>query len=116
MRFSSRSRLGLFLMLLLVLATGLGDKVTPTSALEALHERLRAPEGDPSFFVADSGIYSEANMRRFNQAKAVVDTASDSAEWHDFEDEQTHWFTRTMSLPQGQERRVVVHTEHEISS
>jgi transposase len=39
------------------------------SAVEALHEQLQAPESEPSLFVADSGIYSEANMRRFNEAK-----------------------------------------------
>src|SRR5260370_1555377 len=102
------------------------DKVTLASAVEALHEQLRTPESDPSFFVADSGLYSEANMRRFNEAKirwisrvpetskearAVVETASESTEWQDAEDGQTHWFTRTMSLPQGQERWVVVRTQ-----
>jgi transposase len=102
------------------------DKVTLASAVEALHEQLQAPESDPSFFVADSGIYSEANMRRFTEAKirwisrvpetsteakAVVETGADRTEWHDLEDGQTHWFTRTMTLPQGQERWVIVRTE-----
>ncbi len=101
------------------------DKVTLASAVEALHEQLCTPASDPSFFVADSGVYSEVNMRRFNEAKirwisrvpetsteakAVMETASESTEWHDSEDGQTHWFTRTMSLPQGQERWVVVRT------
>jgi transposase len=101
------------------------DKVTLASAVEALHEQLRTPESDPSFFVADSGAYSEANMRRFNEvkirwisrvpetsteAKAVVEAAAHRTEWHDSEDGQTHWFTQTMTLPQGQERWVVVRT------
>jgi transposase len=101
------------------------DKVTLASAVEALHEQLQTPESDPSFFVADSGIYSEANMRRLNEAKirwisrvpetsteakAVLEMASESIEWHDSEDGQTSWFTRTMSLPQGQERWVIVRT------
>jgi transposase len=95
------------------------DKVTLASAVEALHEQLRAPESDPSFFVADSGVYSEANMRRFNaakirwisrvpetstEAKAMLETAANRTEWLDSEDGQTHWFTHTMALPQGQER------------
>jgi transposase len=95
------------------------DQATLASAVEALHEQLRAPENDPSFFVADSGVYSEANMRRFNQAqirwisrvpetsteaKAVVETAADSQEWQDAEDGQSHWFTRPLTLAQGQER------------
>ncbi|MFL5625529.1 MAG: IS1634 family transposase [Ktedonobacteraceae bacterium] len=102
------------------------DKVTLASAVEALHEQLQAPESEPSLFVADSGIYSEANMRRFNEAKIrwisrvpetsteaknVVETGADTTEWQDSADGQTHWFTRTMTLPQGQERWVVVRTE-----
>ena len=102
------------------------DTVTLASAVEALHEQLQAPESEPSLFVADSGIYSEANMRRFNEAKirwvsrvpetskeakALVETAADRTEWQDSEDGQTHWCTQTMSLPQGQERWVVVRTE-----
>jgi transposase len=101
------------------------DKVTLASAVEVLHEQLCTPDSDPSFFVADSGMYSEANMRRFNEtkihwisrvpetnteAKAVVEAAANRTEWHDSEDGQTHWFTQTMTLPQGQERWVVVRT------
>src|SRR5512135_208702 len=37
------------------------DKVTLASAVEALHEQLRMSDSGPSFFVADSGVYSEAN-------------------------------------------------------
>ncbi len=101
------------------------DKVTLASAVEALHEQFCMPESEPSFFVADSGIYSEANMRRFNeaqipwisrvpetstQAKAVVETAAESTQWHDCEDGQTHWLTQPMTLPQGQEHWMVVRT------
>jgi transposase len=101
------------------------DTVTLASAVEALHEQLRTPDSDPSFFVADSGVYSEANMRRFTEAKirwisrvpetsteakAVVAATANRTEWHDSEDGQTHWFTQTMTLPQGQERWVVVRT------
>ncbi len=100
--------------------------MTLASAVEALHEQLQASESEPSLFVADSGVYSEANMRRLNEAKirwisrvpetskeakAVVETAADRTQWQDSEDGQTHWFTQTMSLPQGQERWVVVRTE-----
>ncbi|GHO71564.1 IS4 family transposase [Ktedonobacter sp. SOSP1-52] len=102
------------------------DKATLASAVEALHEQLHAPESDPSFFVADSGIYSEANMRSFNEAKilwvsrvpetskeakAMLERALDQAEWQVSADGQTHWFTRTVLLPQGEERWIVVRTE-----
>jgi transposase len=102
------------------------DKVTLASAVEGLHEQLQAPESEPSFFVADCGISSEANMRRFNEAgirwisrlpetskeaKAAVETASEErTQWQDSEDGETHWFSRTMTLPQGQERWMVVRT------
>ncbi len=49
--------------------------------------------------------------RTSTEAKAVVDTAADRTEWHDSADGQTHWFTRLMTLPQGQERWVIVRTE-----
>ena len=95
------------------------DQLTLASAVEALHEQLQALESEPSFFVAESGVYSEANMRRFNEAKirwisrvpqtsteakAVVATAADRTHWQEAEDGQTHWFTHTVMLPQGQER------------
>jgi transposase len=44
------------------------------------------------------------------QAKVVVEAAATRTEWHDCADGQTHWFTQTMTLPQGQERRVIVRT------
>lgn len=102
------------------------DKVTLASVVEALHEQLRAPEQEPSFFVADGGVYSEANIRRFNEAnilwisrvpetskeaKAMVGTAAEGTDWQDTADGQTHWLTQTLSLPQGEERWVVVRTE-----
>src|SRR6266516_1444423 len=79
------------------------DTVTLASAVEALHEQLQAPESEPSFFVADSGVYSEANMRRFNEAKirwisrvpetsteakAVVEMGADKTQWQNSEDGQ----------------------------
>jgi transposase len=102
------------------------DKVTPASAVEALQQQLHAPGTEPSIFVADSGVYSEANIRRFNaanilwvsrvpetskEAKGLLETEVDSADWQDSPVGQAHWFTRTLSLPQGQERWLVVRTK-----
>jgi transposase len=65
-------------------------------------------------------------MRRFNEAKirwisrvpetsteakAVVETGADTTQWQNAQDGQIHRFTRPMTLPQGQERWVVVRTE-----
>ncbi len=103
-----------------------GDKVTLASAIEAVREQLQEPDTAPSLFVADSGVYSEANMRRFNEAnilwvsrvpetskeaKTAGETAVAQTEWQDAAGGQTHWFTRTLSLPQGEERWVIVRTE-----
>src|SRR5439155_11421369 len=54
---------------------------------------------------------SVAFPRTSTEAKAVVEMGADKTQWQDSEGGQTHWFTRTMSLPQGQERWVVVRTE-----
>ena len=74
-------------------------------------------------FVADNGVYSEANMRGLNQAgvkwiSRVSETSREaktvlregSQEWQHAEDGTMHWFTREMTLPQGAERWVVVRT------
>jgi transposase len=46
------------------------DQVNLLAAVEALQEQLRAPdEEESSSYVADLSIYSQANMRRLNEAK-----------------------------------------------
>ena len=100
------------------------DKVTLVAAVEAVQQQLQASDSEPGIFVADSGAYSETNMRRFNEAgilwvsrvpetskeaKAVLE--AEPAQWQNSADGQTHWFSQTMSLPQGQERWVVVRTK-----
>jgi hypothetical protein len=37
--------------------------VSLVAAVEALHEQLRAPEEESSIYVADSGDYSQSNMK-----------------------------------------------------
>ena len=49
------------------------DKVTLASAVEALHEQLQAPESEPSFFVADSGVYSEARHAPLQRGQDRLD-------------------------------------------
>lgn len=99
------------------------DKVSLLAAIQAIQEQLRATDEAPSVYVADNGVYSEANMRRLNQAKVmwisrVSQTSTyarmaiaDSYEtWQTSEDGSVHWVSRIMSLPQGKERWVIVYT------
>src|SRR6266851_4872779 len=99
------------------------DKTTLVTAVEALQEQLNKADEEPSFYVADSGVYSEANMRRFQaagikwvsrvletltQAKAFLEQDVDT--WQTACDQQMHWVSRQMTLPQATERRVLVRT------
>jgi hypothetical protein len=88
------------------------ETVTLASAVEALHEQVRVLETDPRVCVAESRVSSDAAIRRFaeatilwisrvpetsTEAKTMVDTASQSTDWQDTADGQTHWVTRTLS-------------------
>lgn len=100
------------------------DKVTLVAAIEAVKQQLQASDSEPGIFVADSGAYSEMNMRQLNEAgilwvsrvpetskeaKAILE--AESARWQTSADGHTHWFSQSMVLPQGQERWVVVRTK-----
>lgn len=74
--------------------------------------------------VFDTGGYSEANMKRYNEAKikwisrvpetsTVVKSAlqEEPTEWHPFFDGSGLYTTRIMDLPQGKERWVIVRTK-----
>ena len=101
------------------------DQVSLLAAVEALQEQLRTPdEEERSIYVADSGIYSQANMRRLNEAKLrwvcrVPETSMAAREelakalqtptpWQASADGQLRWYTCQVELPQGQERWVIV--------
>ena len=99
------------------------DKVSLVALISAIQAQLRQADGEPSLFVADSGVYSELNMRAFNQAgirwvsrvpetstaaKTVLQEGSQA--WSSSEDGSMHWYSRVMTLPQGTERWVIVRT------
>jgi transposase len=99
------------------------DKVSLLAAIQALQEQLRASDETPGVYVADNGVYSEANIRYLNQAKVpwisrVSETSTEarnaipasSETWQVSEGGTMHWVCRIMSLPQGKERWVVVYT------
>ena len=93
------------------------DQVSLVAAVEDLHEQLRAPDEESSIYVADSGVYSQANMKRLNSAKilwvsrvpetsvvareelaAALRTQTD---WQESEEGETRWCSRQVNLPRG---------------
>jgi hypothetical protein len=100
------------------------DKASRLSAIKAIQTQLQETEGQAGISVADNGVYSEANMRQLNQAgvkwisrvsetlaQAKTRLQEGSEIWQHSEDGSMHWFSRQMSLPQGDERWVVVSTQ-----
>jgi transposase len=104
------------------------DKVSLLAAVEALQEQLRAPESEQSsIYVADSGIYSQANMKRLNAAKIgwvsrvpqtsvpadeqLAAALSRQGEWQASADGQLRWYCCQVELPQGKERWVIVSSQ-----
>ena len=92
--------------------------------IEALVTHLREAGDDEGVDVADSGVYSAANMRHFAQTgvrwiSRVPETSREAkalareepAHWQTSADRKTWWFTRRMDLPQGVERWIVVATQ-----
>lgn len=99
------------------------DKVSLVESVAALQEQFCAEEEGPCLYVADSGLYSETNMRRLGEAKVswvarVPETSTEAKrvidpyaqDWRTTADGQTRWYTRLVGLPQGEERWVVVST------
>jgi len=100
------------------------DKVSLLAAISAIQAQLRETDGEASVYVADNGVYSEANMRQLNQdgvkwisrvsetmseAKALLEEGSEN--WQQSEDGMAHWFSRELTLPQGPERWMVIYTQ-----
>jgi transposase len=99
------------------------DKVSLLAAVMAIQKQLQEANAEPSVYVADNGIYSEANMRQLNAAgvkwvSRVSETSSEaktvlqegSQDWQRSADGSIQWYRRVMTLPQGSERWVIVRT------
>jgi transposase len=97
------------------------DKVALPQVILELTRQLRASGETAGVYVADSGLYSEANMRALNEAEVawvsrVPETSSlaqavvreEPTAWQHSDDAQLSWWSRTLELPQGQERWLVV--------
>src|SRR5215469_1373526 len=98
------------------------DQVSLVAAVEALHDQLRAPEAsEEAMYVADGAIYSTANMTRLNMAgipwasrvpgtsvEAKAALGRRDVAWQRSAAGTTSWWSQTQSLPQGEERWVIV--------
>jgi transposase len=111
-------------LFLLPLDGNSSDKVSLLEAIMTIQTQLREAGEEASIYVADNGVYSEANMKQLNQvgvkwvsrvsetmteAKTLIQEGSES--WQESEDGTAHWFSRELELPQGHERWVVVYTQ-----
>jgi len=103
------------------------DKVSLLAAITAIQTQLREAGGEASIYVADNGVYSEANMKQLNQAgvkwvSRVSETLTEaktlvqqgSERWQQSADGIVHWFSRELELVQGRERWVVVYTQQSL--
>lgn len=109
------------------------DQVSLPELVTAVLAQLRAAAGpdvggepEPELFVADSGLYSAANMARFTAAgvrwisrvpetsaeakAAVARAAEDEQGWQAGVDGHVRWCARQVALPHGAERWLVVRT------
>jgi len=102
------------------------DKADLSAAVKAVMTQLREQvpeEQEQRIGVFDSGGYSEANMKSYNEAKLwwisrvpETSTAAKTAledvdeHWQPLSDGSGEYMVRTMDLPQGKERWVIVRT------
>src|SRR2546421_120194 len=102
------------------------DKEHLSAAVKEVMTQLRdqlPEEQEQRIAVFDSGGYSQANMKSYNDAKICwisrvpeTSTAAKSAveeeyeDWHPLSDGSGDYVVRTMALPQGKERWIIVRT------
>ena len=104
------------------------DKVSLLAAVETLQEQLQAPESEEkSIYVADSGIYSQANMKRLNAAnirwvsrvpetsvvarEQLIKALQTQQQWQTSADGELRWCSCQLELPQGKERWLIVSSQ-----
>jgi transposase len=108
------------------------DKEHLSAAVKAVMTQLReqVPEDhDQRIAVFDSGGYSEANMKSYNEAKidwisrvpetskAAKDALKQAEQhWQPLSDESGEYVECTMDLPQGKERWIIVRTHAQTSA
>src|SRR5713226_6695808 len=108
------------------------DKEHLSAAVKAVMAQLREQlpdEQEQRIAIFDSGGYSEANMKSYNEAKICwisrvpeTSTAAKTAleegeeQWQPLSDGSGEYVVRTMELPQGKERWVIVRTHAQVKA
>src|SRR5712692_4168925 len=108
------------------------DKEHLSAAVKAVMTQLREQvpeEQEQRIAIFDSGGYSQANMKSYNDAKLwwisrapETSTAAKSAleegdeQWHPLSDGSGEYVVRTMELPQGKERWVIVRMHAQVQA
>ncbi len=108
------------------------DKEHLSAAVKAVMTQLREQvpeEQEQRMAIFDSGGYSQANMKSYNDAKIwwisrvpETSTAAKAAlqdveeQWHPLSDGSGDYVVRTMELPQGKERWVIVRTHAQLQA
>src|SRR5450759_567989 len=100
------------------------DKVSLPAAIRALHAQLQEDNEPERIFVADSGVYSTATMKQFDQeglqwASRVPETMRESKElldrdltgWREDQAQSVEYLPFLMSLDHRSERWIVVRTK-----
>jgi len=108
------------------------DKEHLSAAVKAVMTQLREQspeEQEQRIAIFDSGGYSQANMKSYNDAKIwwisrvpETSTAAETAleevdeQWQPLSDGSGDYVVRTMELPQGKERWVIVRTHAQVQA
>jgi transposase len=108
------------------------DKVSISVVVQQVIEQLRAQEPEEPeepLVVFESGGYSQANMKAYNEAKIrwcsrVPETSAEAKaalahqpeQWQEFSDHSGHYVRLQQSLPQGEERWMMIRTKQNLEA
>jgi transposase len=99
------------------------DKGVLLQAIQQFHAQVQQSDEDAGVFVADSGVYSEANITTLNQAGvrwvsrvpetsllAQAAVSQQPEHWQLMRSGTVSWWSQVHDLPQGRERWLIVRT------
>ena len=99
------------------------DKASLLDAVTTCIAQLQPTDADPSVFVADSGLYSQANLTTLNTTgvswvSRVPETTllaqqavqAESVPWQTDDANTRQWWSQIVDVPQGPERWLIVRT------